>query len=223
MKTFLFRGPGYWLAAAHRGLAVLYQIEGMLVIRGACDCPMRLAHFADLPQAKAHIKPMANMSTTLWQILVAARNYLSSPRVEIVQVGTMFGRLQDRQFALLLKLEFRNESNQAVLIRSLRVRCLGAWHDHEKHTPTHSELHLTHGWPIGRFPPRDAVEENPRIPQVDAVERFAFFHLPEPGEECPQNLEVTVKVKFSRGKRRKLAAIIRAPNQGDTCGPVRRS
>ena len=139
----------------------------------------------------------------------------SSPQVEIIPSGSFFGRLDGGQLALLLKVRFRNESEQPVLVRSLRVQLSGAWREPQDSAPSHLALHIIHGVQAIGTKPGDFVTKTPRIPEVDLVERFAFYYLSEPGERFPKTLPITVEAVFHRGKTRRVAATLRGPSAGE--------
>ncbi len=147
----------------------------------------------------------------VWEGMTAVRAFFASPQVEIIPSESVLGRLDNEQLALLLKVRVRNESERPVLIRSLRVQYRGVWTDFEPETPTRWHLLLTHGWPLlNPYGPAENIERALRIPPVEVVERFAFFHLTDPGDVQLEHLEVTVEARFSRGKRRRVRGTVSA-------------
>lgn len=149
--------------------------------------------------------------SVLWEGVAAVHTFFSSPQVEIIPSGSFFGRLEGGQLALLLKVKFRNENERAVLVRKLRVQFGDAWHDSQASAPSHLALHISHGVQAIGTRPGDFITMTPRIPGVDVVDRFAFYCLNEPGEKFPKTLPITVEAVFSRGKTRRVAITLRAP------------
>jgi hypothetical protein len=148
----------------------------------------------------------------VWEGGTAVHTFFSSPQVEIIPSGSVFGRLEGGQLALLLKVRFRNESERPVLVRSLRVQFGGAWHEPQDSAPAHLALNFSNGRRIIGARPGDFMTVAPRIPGVEVVERFAFYCLSEPGEQFPKSLPLTVEAVFSRGKTRRVAVTLRAPS-----------
>ena len=146
----------------------------------------------------------------LWKAVEAVWAFFSSPMVEVLQPGTVFGRFGRDQFALLLKLKFRNESERPTLVRLVRVLWRDQWYDPQPRLPSRVGLDTAHGSHGQRFEAQESLMETPRIPPVEQVERYALFLLPEPGEPFPTTMEFTVEVVFSRGKSRKLPVMVPA-------------
>lgn len=140
----------------------------------------------------------------VWEGITAVRAFFTSPQVEIVPSESFFGRLHGGQFALLLKVRFRNESERPVLVRSLRVEYAGAWHEPENRAPAHLALHFAHGqYAIGTHPEEFIIKAR-RIPAVEEVERRALYLLSQSEENIPRDLPITVEAVFSRGKTRRV-------------------
>ena len=107
--------------------------------------------------------------SVVWEGVTAVCAFFSSPQMEIVPTESFFGRLQGGQFALLLKVRFRNESERPVLVRSLRVEHAGTWHGPENSAPTHLALHFSHGQHAIGTRPEEFITKARRIPAVEEV------------------------------------------------------
>lgn len=116
----------------------------------------------------------------------AKRGPLRPPQMEIVSPGSHFGRLDSKggQFALLLKVRFRNESTQPTLIQHFRIQYAGKWYPPTVHAGSIS-LHVLNRSFGGLLRLEDSVTKSPHIPAMDEIERSAFFLLPDPQEPFP--------------------------------------
>lgn len=134
--------------------------------------------------------------------------YFFPPQIEAVRPGSYFGRLnkENGPFALFLKLRIRNESERAVLIRSMHVQYAGKVSQPIKERP--NRLFTEHGWVVDFPRPEENILQKPHIPSMDVVERFALFILPEPIEAWPKRLEFTAKAEFVRRRSRKISFML---------------
>lgn len=139
--------------------------------------------------------------------------YFFPPHMEVVEQETRCGRLSDERFVLLLRVRFRNESGQPTLVRSLRLRYGGNWHEPSKDFPEvdHDlDLFKRHGQTSTRLRREEKVTVSPRIPPSDVVERSAIYVLPEPQEYWPASIEATAEATFPRRKSRSVTFTVRA-------------
>jgi hypothetical protein len=127
------------------------------------------------------------------------------PEMEIIGQQTKFGRLAGKEFALLLWVKFRNKSDKAVLIKSFEVKHAGAWYKPSEHPPRDVTLQNSeHIQARARLQSNESVTNSPRIPPSDIINRFGFFILPEPIEQWPMSIEITVRSKFAGRIRRSV-------------------
>lgn len=131
--------------------------------------------------------------------------YFFPPQIEAGKPGSYFGRLNTKNgpFALFLKLRIRNESERAVLIRSMHVQHAGKVSEPIQERP--NRLFTEHGRIVDFPRPEENILLTPHIPSMDVVERFALFILPEPLEAWPKRLEFTAKAKFVRRRTREIS------------------
>jgi hypothetical protein len=131
--------------------------------------------------------------------------YFFPPQIEVVKPGSHSGRLntENGPFALFLKLRIRNESEGAVLIRSMHVQYAGKVSEPIKECP--NRLFTEHGWVVDFPRPGENILLTPHIPSLDVVERFAFFIVPEHPEAWPKRLEFIAKAEFVRRRSRNIS------------------
>jgi hypothetical protein len=138
----------------------------------------------------------------------AGRDLLPPPQMEIVSPGSYFGRLnsQDGQFAVLLKVRFRNESEQPVLIQELRIQYAGHWQTPTVHTGLLG-LHISSGTLAAILRLDDNITKSPHIPAMDVIERSAYFLLPNPPVPFPgpEELQLTAEATFANRSPRQIA------------------
>lgn len=103
-----------------------------------------------------------------------------------------------------MRLTLRNESERPTLIRSMRVKFGGSWHEPEPHFPNPLSLAKEHGSYAFGLIRDESVTESPHVPPVDVVKRFGFFLLPEPAERWPKEIVFTAEIAFTRRKTRKF-------------------
>ena len=142
----------------------------------------------------------------LWRILSKTGSFFSSPKIEIPTQKVAYGRTHNKQFALFVRVRFRNESERDFLVRSLQAEYHGVWHDPLENLPSGVSLLGKDGWQVPSFSGEETIMKAPQIPRMNVVERVALFYLPDPGKELPETLEFTVKVTFSFGKSRVIRA-----------------
>jgi hypothetical protein len=131
--------------------------------------------------------------------------YFFPPEMEINEQQTKFGRLEGKGFALLLWVKFRNKSDKAVLVKSFEVKHAGMWYKPSEHPPERVTLQNNeHVQSHAGLQSNESVTNSPRIPPSDVISRFGFFILPEPVEQWPMNIEITVRSVFAGRRRRSV-------------------
>ena len=138
----------------------------------------------------------------------AAVNLSSNPppSMEVVTPGSCFGRMDSPagRVALLLKVKFRNTSEQPTLINSFRIQYMGDWHAPMVYMGTVG-LYVASGILAAGMHLEENIDKSPSIPAMDIIERAAFFLLPDPPEPFPgpNKLHLTAEASFiSRSPRR---------------------
>jgi Domain of unknown function (DUF4062) len=138
---------------------------------------------------------------------------LPPPKMQIVGPGSYFGRFdsfgrdpKDGRFALLLKVRFRNESEQPVLIDHFRVHYLGDWHA-PMICSGNFGLRVAEGVLAAGVCLQDNIEKSPSVPAMDVIDRSAFFLLPDPPEPFPgpNELQLTAEAAFTGRSPRQIA------------------
>src|SRR5262249_52505036 len=122
---------------------------------------------------------------------------------------TKFGRLVGKEFALLLWVKFRSKSDKAVLVKSFEVKHAGVWYKPNEHPPERVALQNNeHVQSHAGLQRNESVTNSPRIPSSDVINRFGFFILPEPSEQWPMTLEITVRSVFYGRRSRSVTRIL---------------
>jgi Domain of unknown function (DUF4062) len=125
---------------------------------------------------------------------------LPPPQMQIVgHPGSCFGRLDSNsgQFALLLQVKFRNESMQPALLQHFRIHYADSWYAPQLRIGNVSLYVSTHASVTG-LRREDNITEPLRIPEMDEMQRHAFFILPNPPEPFPgpERLHLTAEATF---------------------------
>jgi len=148
------------------------------------------------------------IATSVGRYLTQSANLLLPPPQMQIISQSHFGRLdsKDGQFALLLKVRFRNESAQPALIQHFRIQYAGDWHLPTVHTDS-IRLHVSNGSFGELLRLEDNVTKSPHIPAMDVIERSAFFLLPEPQEPFPgpESLHLTAEATFVQRSPQQIA------------------
>ena len=133
----------------------------------------------------------------VWSLIKSIVPYFFSPEMEVIEQPTKFGRLAGKGFALLLWVKFRNKSDKAVLVKSFEIKYAGTWYKPSEHPPEYVTLQNSeHVQSHARLQSNENVTNSPRLPPSDVINRFGFFILPEPVEQWPMSIELTVRSKF---------------------------
>jgi len=146
-----------------------------------------------------------SFTLNMLKILGGIVHYFFPPQIEVIKPGSYFGRLntENGPFALFLKLRIRNESEGAVLIRSMHVQYAGKVY--EPINECANRLFTENGWVVDFPRPRENILLTPHILSMDVVERFALFIVPEHLETWPKRLEFTAKAEFVRRRSKKIS------------------
>lgn len=141
---------------------------------------------------------------------------LPSTQMRIIS-PSHFGRDDSNkgQFALLLRVKFRNESGHPVLLECFRIQYAGNWYKPQPHTgnvllnvsPT-KQISVT-------FHNEKPITESLRIPEMSEIERHAFFILPDPPEPFPgpERLHIIAEARFVHQSPMQIAFTL--TNQGE--------
>jgi hypothetical protein len=123
---------------------------------------------------------------------------LPPPKMQIIR-SSHFGRLdsKDGRFALLLKVKFRNESTQPVLLQHFRIQDADSWHAPQLQTGN-VFLYVPTNIFAAALRKEDDITEALHIPEMAEIERHAFFILPDQVEPFPgpKKLRLTVEALF---------------------------
>ncbi len=132
---------------------------------------------------------------------------LPPPQMQIVSPGSYFGRFDSKsgRFALLLKVKFRNESAQPVLLQHFRIQYADCWHTPRRQTGNVT-LHTASQSFVKGLRSEDNVTESLRIPEMCEIKRYAFFLLPDPQEPflSPEKLHLTAEATFVQRSPRQI-------------------
>jgi Domain of unknown function (DUF4062) len=132
------------------------------------------------------------------QLTQASSLLLPSTQMQIIS-PSHFGRLNSKSglFALLLRVKFRNESAQPVLLKSFRIQYAGNWYEPQTHS---GNVFLYVATKIFSAALRngDTIMESLRIPKMDEIERHTFFIVPNPPEAFPgpERLRIIAEATF---------------------------
>jgi hypothetical protein len=155
------------------------------------------------------VSPMLKAFAVIRWLVAKILFFLCPPTLEVIERDTKFGRLEGKDFALLLWVTLCNESEKTVLVKSFEVKHAGTWYKPSEHPPEHVRLHHEHGHFGAGLHRNEGITVTPRIPPSDISKRFGFFILPEPSEQWPLSLEVTVRATFPRCRSRRIPAYYR--------------
>ena len=148
---------------------------------------------------------MISVASKVFSFISPIVPYFLPPEMEVNEQQTKFGRLAGKEFALLLWVKFRNKSDKAVLVKSFEVKLAGTWYKSSEHPPVDLALRYTeHYTHQERLQLNDSITNSPRIPPSDVINRFGFFILPEPVEQWPMSIKLTVRSKFHGRIRRSV-------------------
>ena len=105
---------------------------------------------------------------------------LPPPQMQIVSPGSYFGRLDSKggRFALLLKVKFRNESAQPVLLQHFRIRSADSWSASPSFRLAMSTYTSQPRYLQQHSVQEDDITESLRISEMAEIKRHAFFILP---------------------------------------------
>jgi hypothetical protein len=132
---------------------------------------------------------------------------LPPPQMQIVGPGSYFGRLDSKggRFALLLKVKFRNESEQPVLLQHFRIEYADSWYAPQLQTGNVS-LYVSTKIFAETLRKEDNITESLRIPEMAEIKRHAFFILPDPPDPFPgpEKLHLTAEAMFVQRSPRQI-------------------
>ncbi len=122
-----------------------------------------------------------------------------------------FGRLDSKGglFALLLKVKFRNESTQPVLLQHFRIQDADSWYAPQLQTGN-VYLYVATKIFAAALRKEDDITEALRIPEMAEIQRHAFFILPDRPEPFPgpERLYLTVEAMFVQRNPQQVACTL---------------
>jgi hypothetical protein len=149
---------------------------------------------------------------------------LPPPQMQIVSPGSYFGRFDSKggRFVLLLKVKFRNESAQPVLLQRFRIQYADRWYPPQLQTGN-AYLYVSTNIFTETLHVEDNITESLRIPEMAEKKRRAFFILPNPPDPFPgpEKLHLTAEATFVQRSPRQITFTLTDRGEIEQGGSVR--